>query len=122
MLLQDFTQGHLLGESQWCELSLVWICCIVLERELEHIAAEHAHGNGLTLAAIVPAQLLLGLDDVLKPFVGDSLLAFGHEADLIRTVIFDRWLHMHFPAAIVLYISLSGEEWILRNLATKVQL
>ena len=106
MLLQNLTQGHLLGESQWCELCLVWICCIVLERELEHIAAEHAHCNGLSLAAIVPAQLLLGLDDVLKPFVGDSLLALGHEADLVRTVIFDRWLHMHFPAAIVLYISL----------------
>ena len=62
--LDDLTEGTLLGVLQGDEACLVRVGGGLVDGPLDFAVAVDSHGNGLALAAEVPAELLLGLDDV----------------------------------------------------------
>ncbi|KAF5031826.1 hypothetical protein DSECCO2_623730 [anaerobic digester metagenome] len=111
MFAADLAQGQLLIHSQGNEGGGIGIGATVVNRVLDQIGAVDSHGNGLTLAPKVGAQLLLALDQGLKVVLAHLVSACG-KPDGERSHFLDRSVDDQGTAFAVEGFVCSGEEII----------
>ena len=110
VLAQDLGEGHRPVTLQRHKAHRIGGDSLVMDRPLDDGRPVDSHGDGAALAAEVPAELLLGLDDVLEHRVGDGL-ARDEESCQEGPHVLDAGLDDH-PARRRGGFPLAGEEGI----------
>ncbi len=111
MLGADLAQRQVLSHPKRHEVRCIGIGTGVVHRELEEIAPVDAHGNGLSLAAEVPAQLLLALDQSQQDGLVDHL-PLGCEPNAVRTYCLGLGMDDQRPSFVIEGLLAGGEEII----------
>src|SRR6056297_4141569 len=115
MLFGNLPQGELLFHLQRYKLCFVGIRRTVGNWISQQITAEYADGDRSPFTAEIPAQLLLGLDNILEGRFVD-LFTGGRQGNLVGPHILHRGIDLYHPISIVLLLVRSREKIVASNL------
>ena len=121
MVCKNLAASHRSVALKWNEASLVRVNSVVFYRELNLVNAVKAHRNRLTLAAKVPCQLFLSLDDVLKHRIINCLTG-NHKCNHVRADILKLRVNLNKTVTVIVVAVVSHQLHIINSLSTLVQL
>ena len=120
MVSKNLAASHRSVALKWNEASVIRVYGVVANRELNLVNAVNAHRNRLTLAAKVPCQLFLSLNNVLKHRIINCLTG-NHKSNHVRTDIFKLRVNLNNAVAVIVVAVVSHQLHIINSLSTFVK-
>ena len=121
MVRKNLTASHRSVTLERHKACLVRVYGVVANRELNLVNAVNAHRNRFTLAAKVPGQFFLSLNNVLKHRIINCLTG-NHKSNHVRADIFKLRVNLNNAVAIIVVAVVSHQLHIINSLSAFVQL